>query len=93
MDTTSIKRVVERYAELAGLHDLTSKRLQDRFSPHNCRHCFTTWLMDSGMYPEYIAWLRGDKMHRSLDRYYHISPEKVKESYLARRSDGPINWR
>ena len=39
MDTTSIKRVVEKYAALAGLHDPTSKRLQDRFSPHCCRHC------------------------------------------------------
>ena len=73
MDPTSIKRVVERYAALAGLHDPTSKRLQDRFSPHNCRHFLTTWLMESGMSAEYVAWLSGDKLHRSLDRYYHIS--------------------
>ena len=82
MDTTSIKRVVEKYAALAALHDPTSKRLQDRFSPHCCRHCFTTWLMESGMSAEYVAWLRGDKLHRSLDRYYHIDPKKVLESYL-----------
>ena len=35
---------IRRYAELVGLHDHSSARLDKRFTPYCFRHWFTTWL-------------------------------------------------
>lgn len=75
--------IIERYAQMVGIHDPTSKSLQKRFTPHCCRHWFTTHLLRSGMSRDYVKWLRGDAMRESIDIYYHIDPEDVRRSYMA----------
>jgi integrase/recombinase XerD len=66
-----------------GLHDLTSDRLEAKFTPHCCRHWHATHLLQAGMRREYVQWLRGDKIKEAIDIYYHINPEDVRKSYLA----------
>lgn len=74
---------VEKHAARAGLHDTGSKLLEKRFTPHCCRHWFSTHLYRSGMEERYIAWLRGDSPRGSMGPYVHIDPEDVRRSYLA----------
>jgi integrase/recombinase XerD len=79
----SIYALVKKYAKKAGLDDPNSKKPEDRFSPHNARHWFTTHLIQAGMPREYIKELRGDARHEAIDIYNHIDPKLLKESYLA----------
>ena len=78
-----VEREVEKHAARVGLHDPNSKTLERRFSPHCCRHWFSTHLYRSGMEERYIAWLRGDAPRGSMGPYIHIDPEDVRKSYLA----------
>lgn len=78
----SVWQVVTKAAERVGLHNPKS-RPEDHFSPHCCRHWFTTHLIRSGMPRDYIKWLRGDAMNEAIDIYNHIDPEDVKRSYMA----------
>jgi len=71
------------WAERAGLHDPDSDRLEDHFTPHCCRHWFTTHLRRAGMPREYIKELRGDARTEAMDIYHHIDREELKKSYLA----------
>jgi len=80
---SSIQTIVTKAAERVGLHDPKSDRPEDHFSPHCCRHWFTTHLIRSGMPRDYIKWLRGDAMNEAIDIYNHIDLEDVKRSYLA----------
>ena len=73
---------IYKYATHAGLHDPNSKKPENRFSPHCCRHWNNTHLLRAGMKCEYVKWLRGDVPRESIDIYYHIDPEEVKQSYL-----------
>jgi len=77
------QREVEKHAARVGLHDPSSKRLDHRFTPHCCRHWFSTHLYRTGMEERYIAWLRGDSPRGSMGPYVHIDPEDVRRSYLA----------
>lgn len=70
-------------AEGVGLHDPDSKDLQDRFTPHCCRHWFTTHLRRSGMPREFIQELRGDSRGDAIDIYDHIDRQELREAYLA----------
>jgi len=72
-----------KWAGFAKLHDPSSNRIEDHFSPHCCRHWFTTHLWRAGMRREYIKWLRGDALRESMDGYNQIDPEDVRKSYLA----------
>jgi len=72
-----------KWATIAGLHNSNSDKIEDQFTPHCCRHWFTTHLRRAGMPREHIKWLRGDTMSDSMDIYYHIDPEDVRKSYLA----------
>ena len=74
---------VEKHAARAGLHDPESKLLEHRFTPHCCRHWFSTHLYRAGMEERYIAWMRGDAPKGSIGVYIHIDPEDVRKSYLA----------
>lgn len=74
---------IEKHAARAGLHDPGSKLLEKRFTPHCCRHWFSTHLYRAGMEERYIAWLRGDAPRGSMGPYIHISPDDVRKSYLA----------
>ncbi|MGC9307173.1 MAG: tyrosine-type recombinase/integrase [Thermoplasmatota archaeon] len=70
------------WAERAGLHNSESARLEDHFTPHCCRHWFTTHLRRAGMPREYIKELRGDARTEAMDIYHHIDREELKKSYL-----------
>ncbi|MDI9617433.1 MAG: tyrosine-type recombinase/integrase [Methanothrix sp.] len=83
MRADTVFKIVAKAAERVGLHDPRSNRPEDHFSPHCCRHWFTTHLIRSGMPRDYIKWLRGDAMNEAIDIYNHIDPEDVKRSYLA----------
>ena len=55
---------VTKAAAKVGLHNPNSDRMEDHFSPHNCRHWFTTNLRRNGMPREFIQELRGDVRKR-----------------------------
>lgn len=74
---------VTKWAKSGGQFDATSDSNADHFSPHNLRHCFTTYLLESGMNREYVQELRGDARKDAVDIYHHIPPEKLREAYLA----------
>jgi len=74
---------VVNQAERVELHDPDSNDLQDRFTPHCCRHWFTTHLRRSGMQREFIQELRGDTRSDSIDIYDHIDRDELREAYLA----------
>lgn len=78
-----VETMVGKHAERVGLHDPASHLLEDRFSPHCCRHWLSTWLYRAGMEERYIAWLRGDAPRGAMGPYIHIDSEDVRRSYLA----------
>lgn len=79
----AIDAVFRKAAIRVGLHDMNSERMEDHFSPHCCRHWFTTYLILNGMQREYVQWLRGDHDGAAYMTYFHILPSVVRESYLA----------
>lgn len=79
----SIGRIVEEHATRAGLHDPASKRPEDRFTAHCCRHFFTTHLLRARMPREYVKELRGDARKEAIDIYNHIDKDDLRKSYLA----------
>jgi len=74
---------IAKWAVQFGIHDKNSKRIEDRFTAHNFRHCFTTYLREAGMTREYIGELRGDKPKEVFDIYYHIDHRDLRKSYLS----------
>ena len=75
--------VVTKHAERVGLHDPESDRMQDHFSPHCCRHWFTTNLRRNGMRREFLKELRGDSRREAVDLYDHIDRKELRRAYLA----------
>lgn len=78
-----IRLVVTKAAERVGLTDTKSKKMDERFSPHACRHWFCTHLFRAGMGREFIKELRGDSKKDAFDIYNHIDLKELRESYLA----------
>ncbi len=74
---------IAKWAVQFGIHDKKSERLEDHFTAHNFRHCFTTYLRQAGMSREYIGELRGDKPKEVFDIYYHIDHRDLRKSYLS----------
>jgi integrase/recombinase XerD len=72
-----------KHAVRLSLHDSGSESLGDRFSPHCCRHWFTTWLLRNGMRRDYVKELRGDRRGEAIDIYNHIDSEELRKAYLA----------
>lgn len=70
-------------AARVGIHSPESDRMEDHFSPHCCRHWFTTHLRRAGMPREFIQELRGDVRKEAIDIYDHIDRKELRESYLA----------
>jgi integrase/recombinase XerD len=79
----SIEDAIEKHAERIGLHHPRTGRLEDRFTPHCCRHWFTTHLIRAGMPRDFVKELRGDTRGEAIDIYNHIDKKELKESYLA----------
>jgi integrase/recombinase XerD len=78
-----ILRIVNEAARRVGLHNPASERMEEHFSPHCCRHWFTTHLRRAGMRREFIQELRGDSRREAIDIYDHIDLKELKEAYLA----------
>ena len=78
----SIEEIIEKHAERLGLH-IPGARLEDRFTPHCCRHWFVTHLLRAGMSRDFVKELRGDTRGEAIDIYNHIDKKELKESYLA----------
>jgi len=83
LNRNGVYMAVTKAAESVGLNDPSSRRMEDRFSPHCCRHWFTTHLRRAGMPREFIQELRGDVRREAIDIYDHIDKKELRESYLA----------
>ncbi|MDY6958975.1 MAG: tyrosine-type recombinase/integrase [Halobacteriota archaeon] len=83
IDRNAVYHAATKHAERLGLHDQSSSKTEDHFSPHCCRHWFTTHLIRAGMPREYVKELRGDARGDAIDIYHHIDREELRESYLA----------
>jgi integrase/recombinase XerD len=79
----SIEEIIEKHAERVGLHDPRAGKLEERFTPHCCRHWFVTHLLRAGMSKDFVKELRGDTRGEAIDIYNHIDKKELKESYLA----------
>jgi len=79
---TTVFDICQRGGLRAGLHDPDSPNMEDHFSPHCCRHWFSTWLSRAKMTERYIEWLRGDVPRGSIGTYIHIDPLDVRQEYL-----------
>lgn len=75
--------VVTKHAERVGLHDPDSEKTQDHFTPHCCRHWFTTHLRRNGIRRELLKELRGDSRREAVDIYDHIDRKELRRAYLA----------
>jgi integrase/recombinase XerD len=78
-----VYHAVVQAAERVALHNPNSEKMEDHFSPHCCRHWFTTHLRRAGMPREFIQELRGDSRKEAIDIYDHIDLKELKEAYLA----------
>lgn len=83
LNRNGVYLAVTKPAEKLGLHKTDSDRMEDHFSPHCCRHWFTTHLRRAGMSREFIQELRGDVRKEAIDIYDHIDKKELRESYLA----------
>jgi integrase/recombinase XerD len=83
LQASGVDSLVREAAMRVGLHDHESTRLEDKFTPHCCRHWNATHLLHAGLPREFMKWLRGDAMKEAIDIYNHIDPEDVRRSYLA----------
>ena len=83
LNRNGVYLAVTKPAEKLGLHNPNSDRMEDHFSPHCCRHWFTTHLRRAGMAREFIQELRGDVRKEAMDIYDHIDKKELRESYLA----------
>jgi len=81
LQTNPINVLFTKHAKAVGLHDPESDRLQDRFSPHCCRHWFTSRLVEAGCPRQYVKELRGDAGHDAIDVYTHIDKKKLQQAY------------
>jgi integrase/recombinase XerD len=79
----SIEEIIEKHAERVGLHDPRADKLEERFTPHCCRHWFVTHLLRAGMSRDFVKELRGDTRGEAIDIYNHIDKKDLRESYLA----------
>ena len=78
----TLDRLFNKFAVASGLHDPNSDKLEDQFTPHCCRHWFSTVLLERGCQREYVQQLRGDVGKEAIDIYYHIDQNKLQQAYL-----------
>jgi len=83
ISSKSVCLLVKKHASRVGLHNPESKCLEEHFTPHCCRHWFTTHLIRAGMPRDFVKELRGDVRHEAIDIYNHIDKKELRESYLA----------
>ena len=81
LQTNPINVLFTKYATVVGLHNPDSNRLQERLSPHCCRHWFTTRMIEAGCPRQYVQELRGDAGRDAIDIYTHIDRNKLQQAY------------
>lgn len=81
LDKNGPYNLVTTYASMLGIHDPRGP-LSKKFTPHCCRHFFTTHMRRAGMPREFIQELRGDVRGEAIDIYDHIDPDELRRSYL-----------
>ena len=54
----TVDEVIEKHVERLGLHNPGAEKLEDRFTPHCCRHWFVTHLLRAGMSRDFVKELR-----------------------------------
>jgi len=81
MDKDGPYDIITKYARQLGIHNPHGP-LDEKFTPHCCRHWFTTHLRRSGMSREFRKALRGDVIKDAMDLYDHIDTEELRRSYL-----------
>jgi integrase/recombinase XerD len=79
----SVEKLTEQQTGRLGLHDAKGNSLEDRFTPHCCRHWFNTHLIRASMPRDFVKELRGDVRHEAIDIYNHIDKKELRESYMA----------
>ena len=80
---SGVYNAIIRWATKVGIHNPGSDKLEDHFTPHCCRHWFTTHLLRTRMPREYVKELRGDARNEAIDIYHHIDREELRMTYLA----------
>jgi len=83
LERHGISHAVTKHALRVGIHNPNSDRMEDHFTPHCCRHWFTTYLRRNNMRRELIQELRGDSRNATIDIYDHIDKKELKRAYLA----------
>ena len=83
LERKGVYEAVTQWSKRKGFYDTSSPDNVDHFSPHNLRHCFTTYLLENDMKREYVKELRGDARKDAVDLYNHIPKESLREAYLA----------
>jgi len=83
MNKNSVYEAVTKWTKRYGLYNTKSDKIEEHFSCHNFRHCFSTYLRRNGMRKDYIQELRGDKRTEIIDIYTHIDKNDLKREYLA----------
>ena len=74
-------KAVTQNAQRLGFHNPDGP-LIEKFTPHCCRHWFTTHLRRAGMSREFRQALRGDVVKDAVDIYDHIDLEELRRDYL-----------
>jgi len=76
----TVEEKVREYVKRDDIHKDGGK-IGERFTPHCCRHWFTTHLQRLGMPREYVKFLRGDSLNETMNIYNHIDSEELKDRY------------
>jgi integrase/recombinase XerD len=76
-----VYNTVTQNAQRLGFHN-PDGLLIEKFTPHCCRHWFTTHLRRAGMSREFRQALRGDVVKDAVDIYDHIDLEELRRDYL-----------
>ena len=79
----TVEELTEKTCRTCWACIILGARLEDRFTPHCCRHWFVTHLLRAGMSRDFVKELRGDTRGEAIDIYNHIDKKELRESYLA----------
>jgi integrase/recombinase XerD len=82
LQRAAVGNLVPEAAERIGLHDRSSKKLEDMFTAHCYRHFLTTQLLRNNMRREYVQWLRGDSSSKQLISISTLIPRTLSKAIL-----------